>query len=77
MLDQEGEISFLFGPWGAVASGNAIEQIQSGARKYFVRLPDETRTEIQVVGLAGAKRLHANCGWSAANGLDHVPTIGS
>jgi hypothetical protein len=77
MLDQEDEISFLFGPWGAVASATAIEQIRSGGRKYFVRLPDGTKTEIQVIESAGAKRLYARCGWTAANGLDDVPTIGS
>jgi hypothetical protein len=77
MLDQDDEISFLFGPWGAVASATAIEQIQSGAREYFVRLRNGTKTQILVVERAGSKRLHAGREWRAANDLDGVPTIGN
>jgi hypothetical protein len=77
MLDQEDEVSFLFGPWGAVASAKAIEQIQSGARKYFVRLHDGVRIDIQVIESAESKRLFASCGTTTANRLDEIPTIGS
>jgi hypothetical protein len=75
MLDDDG-ISFLFGPWGAVASAKAAEQIESGARKYFVHLPDGFLAEIRVIERDGVKRFHADAPGSDADALAGVPTLG-
>jgi hypothetical protein len=75
MLDDDG-ISFLFGPWGAVASAQAAEQIERGVGKYFVHLPDGFLAEIRVVDRDGIKRFHADLPDSGANALAGVPTLG-
>jgi hypothetical protein len=75
MLDDDG-ISFLFGPWGAVASARAAEQIESGARRYFVLLPDGFLAEIQVVHHDGGTRFRAQCPDSNADALARVPALG-
>jgi hypothetical protein len=76
MLDDDG-ISFLFGPWGAVASEKAAEQIETGARRYFVHLRDGFLAEIRVVETDGVKRFHAERPDTGTDALADVPTLGS
>jgi hypothetical protein len=75
LLDDEDEISYLFGPWGAVASSQAAEQIQTGAGRYFVLLHDGFLAEVRVVEGEGRRHFHADCGGSPTNGLDEVPKL--
>jgi hypothetical protein len=50
MCDDRGEISFLFGPWGAVDRAKAIRQIESGERSYVLQQQDGSRTPIGTDG---------------------------
>ena len=59
MCDEEGEISFLFGSWGAVGRAEAIRQIESGDRRYTLQRPDGSRTAIGIVDFGYAKQLDA------------------
>ncbi|HEY1532217.1 MAG TPA: hypothetical protein VGF80_15470 [Galbitalea sp.] len=57
MCDERGEISFLFGPWGAIDSAEAIRQIDSGERYFTLQRPDGSREPIEVSGAGEYKRL--------------------
>jgi hypothetical protein len=57
MCDRAGDISFLFGPWGAVERAEAIRQIDSGTRYYTLQRPDGSRAPIEVTGAGEFKRL--------------------
>ena len=57
MCDDRGEISFLFGPWGAVDRAEAIRQIEAGERTYALQGQDGSRVELSTVGEGDAKRL--------------------
>jgi hypothetical protein len=57
MCDDRGEISFLFGPWGAVDRDKAIRQIDSGHRSYTLQRSDGSRTPIDVVDSGDTRRL--------------------
>jgi hypothetical protein len=59
MCDERGEISFLFGPWGAVGRAEAIRQIESGERYYTLQRPDGSHAPIDVVDIGNAKQLDA------------------
>jgi hypothetical protein len=59
MCDDRGEISFLFGPWGAVDRDKAIRQIESGHRSYTLQRSDGSRAPIDVVDTGAARRLAA------------------
>jgi hypothetical protein len=59
MCDERGEISFLFGPWGAVGRADAIRQIESGERYYTLQRPDGARAPIDIVDIGNAKQLDA------------------
>jgi hypothetical protein len=55
MLDENNEISYLLGPWGAVRSAKAAAQIDEAERKYFVLMPDGFLAEIRVTVEEGAR----------------------
>jgi hypothetical protein len=57
MCDDRGEISFLFGPWGAVDQAEAIRQIESGERTYTLQRQDGSRVELSTAVEGNAKRL--------------------
>jgi hypothetical protein len=57
MCDERGEISFLFGPWGAVDRAKAIRQIESGERSYTLQRPDGSRAPIDIVDTESSQRL--------------------
>lgn len=59
MCDERGDISFLFGPWGAIASADAIRQIEAGERTYTLQQQDGSRAPLVAVGTGGDKRLRA------------------
>jgi hypothetical protein len=56
MCDDRGEISFLFGPWGAVDRAEAIRQIESGERTYTLQRRDGTRIPLDAVDTGDSKR---------------------
>jgi hypothetical protein len=59
MCDERGEISFLFGSWGAVNRDQAIDLIESGERFFTLQRPDGSRAPISIVGAGPEKRLRA------------------
>jgi hypothetical protein len=59
MCDDRGEISFLFGPWGAVDRVEAIRQIEAGERTYALQRQDGSQVELSTVGEGDGKRLRA------------------
>jgi hypothetical protein len=59
MCDERGEISFLFGPWGAVDRAEAIRQIESGERGYTLQRADGSLAPLVAVGDGDEKRLSA------------------
>ena len=59
MCDDRGEISFLFGPWGAVDRDQAIHHIDSGQRSYTLQRSDGSRQPIDVVDSGATRRLAA------------------
>jgi hypothetical protein len=59
MCDDRGEISFLFGPWGAVDQAEAIRQIESGERTYTLQRQDGSRVRLSTLGEGDAKRISA------------------
>jgi hypothetical protein len=59
MCDDRGEITFLFGPWGAVDRAEAIRQIESGERRYTLQRPDGSRASIEIVDIGNAQQLDA------------------
>jgi hypothetical protein len=72
MLDEHEEISYLLGPWGAVRSAKAAEQIESAERKYFVLMPDGFLAEVRVTVEEGA-RAFRTAGVGVA--LDHLDLV--
>lgn len=50
MCDDQGEISFLFGPWGAVGRADAIRQIESGDRSYALQRHDGSLEQLRTDG---------------------------
>jgi hypothetical protein len=50
MCDDRGEITFLFGPWGAVDRARAIRHIESGKRRYTLQRRDGSRAPLRVIG---------------------------
>lgn len=65
MCDDRGEISFLFGPWGAVSGAEAIRQIEAGESTYTLQRLDGSHVELSTRGEGDVKRLCA-----AADGID-------
>jgi hypothetical protein len=59
LCDERGEITFLFGPWGAIERDAAIDEIESGDRTFTLQRPDGSRAPIDVVGAGPSKRLCA------------------
>jgi hypothetical protein len=59
MCDDRDEISFLFGPWGAVDRAEAIRQLEAGERTYTLQRQDGSRVELSAVGEGDGKRLRA------------------
>ena len=57
MCDDGGEISFLFGSWGAVDRADAVRQIEAGERTYTLQRQDGSLVELSAVGEGDAKRL--------------------
>jgi hypothetical protein len=72
MCDDRGEISFLFGPWGAVDRAQAIRQIEAGERTYTLQRQDGSRVELSAVGEGDAKRLCASRDGADVVGLGAV-----
>jgi hypothetical protein len=59
MRGERGELSFLFGSWGAVDRAEAIRQIESGERTYILQRQDGSHARFSVVGEGESKRLTA------------------
>jgi hypothetical protein len=59
MCDDQGDVSFLFGPWGAVDRAEAIRQIESGERTYTLQRQDGSHARFSAVGEGESKRLTA------------------
>ena len=57
MCDDRGDISFLFGSWGAIDRAEAIRQVESGERYYTLQRPDGSRSPIEISGVGEDKRL--------------------
>jgi hypothetical protein len=57
MCDDRDEISFLFGPWGAVDRAEATRQIEAGERTYTLQRRDGSRARLWTVGDGESKRL--------------------
>jgi hypothetical protein len=72
MCDDGGEISFLFGPWGAVDRAEAIRQIETGERIYTLQRPDGSRVALSIVGAGDAKRLSVSRDGSDIVGLGAI-----
>lgn len=72
MCDDRGEISFLFGPWGAVSRAQAIHQIEVGERTYTLQRPDGSRVDLSIVGEGDTKRLTASTDGVDSFGLGAV-----
>jgi hypothetical protein len=60
MCDERGEISFLFGPWGAVDRAEAIRQIETGECTYVLQRQDGSRVELSTIGDRDGRRLRAS-----------------
>lgn len=72
MCDDRGEISFLFGAWGAVDRTEAIRQIESGERTYTLQRQDGSRVELSTSGEGDAKRLRLSRDGAELFGLGAV-----
>jgi hypothetical protein len=59
MCDDRGEITFLFGPWGAVDRARAIRHIESGERTYTLQRRDGSSVPLRVVGDGASRGLFA------------------
>jgi hypothetical protein len=57
MCDERGQVSFLFGAWGAADRAEAIRQIEAGERRYLLQRPDGSRAPIDIVDFGPSKRL--------------------
>ncbi len=72
MCDEQGEISFLFGPWGAVDRAEAIRQIEAAERTYTLQRQDGSRVELSAVGEGDGKHLRASGEGASIVGLGAV-----
>jgi hypothetical protein len=72
MCDDRGDISFLFGPWGATDGAEAIRQIESGERTYTLQRQDGSLVPLVVMAVPDSKRLSP-----AANGAGTVDLGGA
>ena len=77
MCDDRGEISFLFGPWGAVDGAEAIRQIEAGERTYTLQRQNGSRVKLSTVGEGVATRLCATAGGADVLRLDESTRIGA
>jgi hypothetical protein len=75
MCDQENEISFLFGPWGAVNQAEAIREIESGERSYTLQLQDGSRAALETIGSGESKRLCAYAYGTGLLSLENAPQL--
>jgi hypothetical protein len=75
MCDQENEISYLFGSWGAVDQAEAIREIESGERSYTLQLQDGSRALLDTVGTGSSKRLCAYANGAEVLSLENAPQI--
>ena len=75
MCDQENEISYLFGSWGAVDQAEAIREIESGQRSYVLQLRDGTHARLDTVGTGSSKRLCAYANGAEVLNLEKAPQI--
>jgi hypothetical protein len=75
MCDHENEISFLFGPWGAVDQAEAIREIESGERSYILQLQDGSLAPLDTIGTGNSKRLRAYANGSEVLRLEDAPRI--
>jgi hypothetical protein len=77
MCDDRGEISFLFGPWGAVDRAEAIRQIESGERTYTLQRGDGSRMPLAAVGTGDEQRLCAFAHGAEVSLLESATRIGA
>ena len=77
MCDDRGEISFLFGPWGAVDRAEAIRQIEAGERTYTLQRPDGSRVSLATIDAGESKRLTAFALAAGVSRLDVATRIGA
>ncbi len=75
MCDEENEISFLFGSWGAVDKAEAIREIEAGERGYILQLQDGSRAPFDTIGTGDSKRLRAYANGAEVVSLDDAPQI--
>jgi hypothetical protein len=75
MCDTENEISFLFGPWGAVDQAEAIRDIESGERSYTLQLQDGSCAPLETIGAGDSKRLCAYAYGAGLLSLEDAPQI--
>jgi hypothetical protein len=77
MCDDRGEISFLFGPWGAVDRAEAIRQIESGERRYVLQRPNGGRSVLRIVDLGDSRALSASDSADDRYGVSRSVRIGA
>ena len=77
LCDDRGEISFLFGPWGAVDRAEAIRQIESGERTYTLQRRDGSRIPLDAVGAGDSKRLCTEVAGAGAYSFGDAVRIGA
>ena len=77
MVDDGGEISFLFGPWGAVDRAEAIRQIETGERTYSLQLSDGSLAPLLVDDALHGKRLCAFAHGAEVSPLERATRIGA
>ncbi|HEX3679331.1 MAG TPA: hypothetical protein VHU90_06400 [Galbitalea sp.] len=75
MCNQENEISYLFGSWGAVDQAEAIREIESGERSYILQLQDGSHALLDTVGTGSSKRLCAYANGAEVLSLEDAPQI--
>jgi hypothetical protein len=71
--DDAGNIECLGGDWGQVSKDEAIDQINSGSIRYWVRGVSGTEVEVHVVGKHTPPYLRTDPDGTAVNNLDELP----
>jgi hypothetical protein len=77
MCDDRGEISFLFGSWGAVNQAEAISEIESGESTYALQQQDGSRAPFTTTGPDESKRLSVSTRGTEVLGPNTATRVGS